>query len=215
MWWSWAQVLHLAPSAKGHCGLDYISHSPEGVEKRAWSLLNNSKEPPVSINIILPSSDRPRTLDAQSDFPSLPDVAEAPMGRDGGEVQGFLVHQNVGEKPKPSVEWCCDGCLGEKENTCHLEPQRGHQAANASSFDNVSRVPVVEKSWEHMDSLLLQYKDAVGNECNWKSLFKSELASRGAQGGKNRLSEDPLLSALVHRFVEIETELMRRRSLQL
>lgn len=209
------QVLHWAPSAEGERGLDDYSHAPQGVEKRAWILLNNREELPASNNILpVRSSDRPRILEAQSDLLSLPDIAEVSMGEDGGEVQRFLLHKNVSGEPKHSIGWFYDEYLGEKENACRFQPKRGRQTANARNVDNVSVVPETETFSAHMDSLLHKHKDGVGNKCVC-SLLSSELVCGGAQERTDWLREDPVLSALLHRFGEIETELKRRCSLQL
>lgn len=205
-------MLHSASYAEGRRSLDGYGHSPEGVEKRAWILLNNSEEVPASNILPARSSRRPRILDALSDLLSSPDIAEALLGKDDGKVQSFLVLMNASVDPKRSMEWFRDERLGEDETPQHFEQQRGLQAASIRNIDNVGLVHVAEKAFAHMDSLQ-QYKDGAGNKCGCTASLRSELACRGAQGGINGLSEDPVLSALLHRFGQIETELVRRRSL--
>lgn len=183
---------------------------PEELEKRAWMLLNNCEEPPLlpTYNeevLAVPYNSKPPALDAQGDLVRL--------GEDDGRTAKVLLRRKPpgGAVARP---------LGEREGVYHLDQERGCQPRCSSDVRNLGGVNV----------------DSIGRICptitdsrysnNERTWYSPAMDSSGVQermssmtlattpGEEDWFRQDPVLSALLRRHDEVETELKRRRALE-
>lgn len=123
------------------------------------------------------------------------------------EAQSKVSKASVVEDPKLS----CDGCCSERENTRCFQQGQG----NVRLVDNVSLAAETEKCSALMTYLLHDvFKAGDGSKYD-RSLFSSLLARSGGEERTDWLCDDPVLSALLRRFGEIEAEIERRHSAKL
>lgn len=137
------------------------------------------------------SSGRPCILEAQN-LLSFPNVAKA----------------SIGEDPKRSS----GGWFGERGNTYPFQQQHGRRSGNVRHVDNVSLAPETEKGSTRTTALLHDTYQAGDVSKHDRTLFSSVLARSGAEERTDGLGDDPVLSALLRRFGEIQAEIERRHS---
>ncbi|CAM9373320.1 unnamed protein product [Ectocarpus fasciculatus] len=183
---------------------------PEELEKRAWMLLNNCEEPselPTFNEEVLsaPCSGKPPALDARGDL--------VRMREDDGKTAKVLLCRNA---PGGAVA----RSSGEREGVYHLHPARGCQPRCSSDVRSLDDVNV--------DSIGLVYRTNTDSRYsdNERTLCSPALDSSGVQermsymtlastpGEEDWFRQDPVLSALLRRHDEVETELKRRRALE-
>ncbi|CAN0155974.1 unnamed protein product, partial [Ectocarpus sp. 13 AM-2016] len=182
---------------------------PEELEKRAWMLLH-CEEPPLlpaykEEVLPVPCSSKPPANDAQGDLVRL--------GEDDGKTAKVLLRRNP---PRGAVA----RPLGEREGAYHLEQERGCQPRCSSDVRNLGDVKV-----DSIGRVCLTTTDSrySNNERTW---YSPVLNSSGVQerissmrlattpGEEYWFRQDPVLSALLRRHDEVETELKRRRALE-
>ncbi|CAM9252178.1 unnamed protein product [Ectocarpus sp. 6 AP-2014] len=187
-----------------------LNNLPEELEKRAWMLLNNCEEPPLlpTYNeevLAVPCSSKPPALDAQGDLVRL--------GEDDGKTTKGLLRRNPpgGVVARP---------LGEREGAYHLDQERGCQPTCSSDVGNLGDVNVDSIGRVYPTITDSRYSN---NERTW---YSPALDSSGVQermssmtlattpGEEDWFRRDPVLSALLRRHDEVETELKRRRALE-
>ncbi|CAM9389460.1 unnamed protein product [Ectocarpus sp. 12 AP-2014] len=183
---------------------------PEELEKRAWMLLNCCEEPPLLRAYkeevpAVPCSSRPPAIDAQGDLVRL--------GEDDGKRAKVLLR---GNRPRGAIA----RPFGEREGAYHLDQERGCQPRCSRDVRNLGDVNV----------------DSIGRVCptttdsrfsnNERTWYSPALDSSGVQGRISSMTlvttpgeealfrQDPVLSALLRRHDEVETELKRRRALE-
>ncbi|CAM9447857.1 unnamed protein product [Ectocarpus sp. 8 AP-2014] len=183
---------------------------PEELEKRAWMLLNNCEEPSLLPTyheevLAVPCSGKPPALDAQGDLVRL--------GEDDGKTAKVLFRSNPpgGVVARP---------LGEREGAYHLDQERGCQPTCWSNVRNLGDVNVDSIGRVYPTITDSRYSN---NERTW---YSPALDSSGVQermssmtlattpGEEDWFRRDPVLSALLRRHDEVETELKRRRVLE-
>lgn len=183
---------------------------PEELEKRAWMLLNNREEPsvlPTYTEDILPApfSGKPPALDARGDLVRL--------GEDDGKTATVLLRRNI---PGGAVA----RSLGERKGACHLNQEHGCQPRCSSdvrnlddvNVDSIGRVcPTITDS-RYSDNERTWYSPALDTSGVRERMSSMTLAT--TPGEEDWFRQDPVLSALLRRHDEVETELKRRRALE-
>lgn len=137
-------------------------------------------------------SDRPCVLEAPSNPLSFPNVVKASTGEDPALSSG--------------------GSFGERGNTDPFQQEHGHQSGDGRHVDKVNLALETDKCLTLMTSLLHDGYQTGDESKHAPTLFSSVSARSGAEKWTDWLRDDPVLSALLRRFGEIETEIERRHS---
>ncbi|CAM9493281.1 unnamed protein product [Ectocarpus sp. 12 AP-2014] len=182
---------------------------PEELEKRAWMLLN-CEEPPLLPAYkegvpAVPCSSKPPAIDAQGDLVRL--------GEGDGKTANVLLRRNP---PRGAVA----RRLGEREGAYHLDQERGCQPRFSSdvrnlgdvNVDSIGRVCPTTTDSRYSNNERTWYSPALDSSGVQERISSMTLATTPEEEYWSR--QDPVLSALLRRHDEVETELKRRRALE-
>lgn len=196
----------------GACNDSRGSSSIEGLEERAWMLLNNHEEREAHPgNIFSTRSYEPaESLEARNGLAGLPCARESSLYRDSGETRMLT--------PQHKECWRFAGePLAEGENMYPCQQGFGCERAASAETRKSGNVDLDSAFDEHSarkDSLLDVHTGSISTMGSASSgarrLSAMVLAASAAEAECFR--KDPILSALLQRFGEIESELDRRSS---